>query len=119
MMSQNAYRLFTGLLRMAPEGQIQVRAYQQKQLQEKSLVAQPLQLSPGLASPSQTTTMATSTTMSPSHNINTSSNNHNNANNMTSPNTETKTEDDIQRFTAALAGILTMHQLRPVSKEVI
>ena len=49
-MSQNAYRLFTGLLRMAPEGQVQVKAYQQKKLQEKNF-AQPLQLSPGLASP--------------------------------------------------------------------
>ena len=49
-MSQNAYRLFTGLMRVAPEGQNQVRAYQQKKLHDKNL-AQPLQLSPGLASP--------------------------------------------------------------------
>lgn len=49
-MSQNSYRLFTGLMRCGPEVQQQVSAYQQKKLHEKNL-AQPLQLSPGLASP--------------------------------------------------------------------
>lgn len=63
-MSQNAYRLFTELLLVNPEGQVQVKAYQQKKLHEKNF-AQPLQLSPGLASPQSRTPISPTNMTSP------------------------------------------------------
>jgi hypothetical protein len=50
VMSYNSENLFGKLLRVHPEGQNQVRAFQQKKLQLKDQ-NQPLQLSPGLSPP--------------------------------------------------------------------
>jgi len=69
VMSQNSYKLFASLLKVRPEAQNQVRAYQQIKLQGQNST-QTLQLSPGLSPKSMATSSPTMGMAKPTENEN-------------------------------------------------